>query len=902
MGWYEVAERDAVRTDGGLVHIRPVHEADHDGLQALHTGASDRSIYLRFFTVSRRTADAYLATLLRPASADHQALVAIVGGTIVGVVAFERLDDASAEVGLLIDDTFQHEGIGTLLLEHLASAARHAGVRRFEAEVLSENAAMLRVLRDLGFELRMQYEDGVARIGFDLYPGARVVEAMDERERAADAVSLRAILAPRSVAVIGASTRPKSVGHELLHNLLAGGYTGAVYVVNRNHDSVLGVPAVPSPSELPAAPDLAIVAVPAAGVSEVVRACGQRGARGILLISAGFGEAGNDGRARQDEVLGIARRYGMRLVGPNCLGVVNTDPSVRLNATFARLPMRAGSLGLVSQSGALGIAVLAAAERCGLGISQFVSVGNKADVSSNDLLLSWDRDERTSVIALYLESFGNPRKFARIARRVSQRKPIIVIKAGRSAAGQRAGQSHTAAAASSDVVVNALFTQAGVLRVDTMGQMLDAARVFTSSPLPAGPRVAIVGNSGGPEILAADAAVAAGLTVAELAEGTAALIRGSAPGAAATQNPVDLGAGMQAADMAATLRSVLDAADVDAALVVFTETLVAGVDDVLRAVSEVAAGTGKPVVVTHTGGEPRTLDVAGADRRALPIFEFPEPAAAALGLAWRYARIRSTPVPEPTRLRDIDAAGARALLAERLATHTEWLAPEDASRLLVRYRIPLCPQRVVADLDGAARAAAELGYPVAVKLAGGAVHKTDVGGVRLGVRNQRELRAAFTAVRAAGADRAKVLIQPMVTAGTELIIGAIQDRQFGPVVMVGAGGVLADLVSERRFRLAPIAPADVDQMLGGLRINRLLDGYRGQPPVSRTALTDLLVRVSALADDLPAVAELDLNPVICRGDELVVVDAKVRIAPAEQAPDPILRQLRPVPGRGNNAG
>jgi acetate---CoA ligase (ADP-forming) len=346
---------------------------------------------------------------------------------------------------------------------------------------------------------------------------------------------------------------------------------------------------------------------------------------------------------------------------------------------------------------------------------------------------------------------------------------------------------------------------------------------------------------------------------------------------------------------------VLEDVDVDAALAVFTETLVAGVDDVLRAVSDVAAETGKPVVVTHTGGEPRTPDDPGGDRRALPIFEFPEPAAAALGLAWRYAQIRSTPVPEPTRPRDVDTAGARALLAERLATHTEWLGPEDASRLLARYGIPLCPQRVVADLHGAVRAAGELGYPVAVKLAGAAVHKTDVGGVWLDVRDESELHEAFTAVHAA-ADRAQVLIQPMVAAGTELIIGAIQDRQFGPVVMVGAGGVLTDLVSDRHFRLAPIAPPGIDQMLGGLGISRLLDGYRGQPPVSRRALTDLLVRVSAFADDLPAVAELDLNPVICLGDELVVVDPKVRIAPVEQAPDPILRQLRPARGGANHAG
>ena len=507
---------DAVRADGGLVHIRPVREGDRKALLALNERASDQSIFYRFFTLSRHAADDYVERLLRPASVEHQALVALVDDELVGVAAFERLSRTSAEIALLVDDNDQHEGIGTLLIEHLASIARRHRIQRFVAEVLAENAAMIRVIRNLGFATESRLEYGVVRLTFDLEASARVVAAIDDRERVADAASLRPLLAPQSVAVIGASARPKSVGHEVLRNILASGFTGTVNAVNPKHDTVLGIHTVASAHDLPVAPDLAVVAVPAASVLDVVHECGECGARGIVLLSSGFGETGAAGEAMQHEVVAAARRHGMRVIGPNCLGVINTDPDVSLNATFASVSVNPGHLGLVSQSGALGIAVLLAAKRCGLGVSQFVSVGNKADISGNDLLLAWERDERTSVIALYLESFGNPRKFSRIARRVSRHKPIIAIKAGRSASGQRAGQSHTAAAASSDAVVGAMFAQAGVLRVDTMEEMLDVARVLSDQPLAAGPRLAIVGNSGGPGILAADAAEAAGLTVVEL--------------------------------------------------------------------------------------------------------------------------------------------------------------------------------------------------------------------------------------------------------------------------------------------------------------------------------------------------------------------------------------------------
>ena len=881
---------DAVRADGGLVHIRPVVAGDADALRALHTEVSDRSIYLRFFGFSRSAVERYVALLVQPASRTHQALTAWVGSELVGVAAFERLPGDSSEVALLVADDRHEEGIGTLLLEHLADAARRNGVHRFEADVLGENTLALRTLRDLGWVERVRFEAGTARVVIDLAPDEVSTRAIDVRERSADAESLRHILSPASVAVIGASDRPESVGHQVLRNILAGGFTGTVYAVNPHHDSVLGVPCLPSADELPVGTDLAVVAVPADQVPAVLRACGGRGTHGLLLLTAGFGETGDAGMARQREAVAIARNFGMRVVGPNCLGVLNTDPRVRLNATFGAMPMRPGSLGLVSQSGALGIAVVAAAARWGLGVSQFVSVGNKADVSSNDVLLAWEGDERTQVIALYLESFGNPRKFARIARRVALHKPIIVIKAGRSAAGQQAGRSHTAAAAASDVVVDALFTHAGVLRVGTMEQMLDAARVLCEQPLPRGGRVVVVGNSGGPGILAADAAEAAGLTVVSLSAETEAQLRQAVPSAASCRNPVDLGAAVPPEETAAALRLLLAAPEVDAVLTVLTDTALVDPDDVMTRIAAAAAETDKPVVATRVGGEPTSIPITGSTR-ALPVFTFPEPAAAALAIAVRYSGLRSAAAAPITRPAGIDEDRARALVTRALGEHVEWLTAQDVAALLSCYGLPVCPQRVVADADAAVAAVADLGYPLAVKLASGGLHKTDVGGVRLGVSNEEALRRAFADVAALCPGPPAVLLQPMTPPGTEMIVGAVQHAQFGPAVMIGAGGILANLIADRAFRLAPLTMRDAQDMLAELRTSPLLDGYRGAPVVSRAALADLAVRVGALADDLPEVAELDLNPVICRGEALTVVDARIRVAVAPARPDPLLRQL-----------
>jgi acyl-CoA synthetase (NDP forming) len=685
-------------------------------------------------------------------------------------------------------------------------------------------------------------------------------------ERAAAHGRLRPLLAPRSIALIGASERPRSVGRALLDSIRDGGFTGPLYPVNPRHDELLGLRCYRTVADLPEAVDLALVAVPAEAVPATVEACGARGVRGIVLVSSGFRETGIRGSQREAEMLAAVRRYGMSLIGPNCLGVLNTDPRIRLDATFAPLPMRPGGLGLASQSGALGISVATDAARYGVGLSQFVSLGNKADVSGNDLLMWWAEDPNTKVIALYLESFGNPRRFLQVAGEVARHKPVLALKSGRTDAGQRAGASHTAAAATNDSLVDALCEQAGVVRVDTIEQLLDAVRVLDSQPLPAGPRLAIVGNSGGPEIIAADTAGTVGLHVPPLSEATVAALREVVPDAASWANPVDLGAGMTADQLGGALDVLRSSAEVDAIAVITAETAAVRCTEVSRTVAAHSAAPDQPLPadVAALGSDPKEMDPA------LPRpFEFPESAVSALATAWRYAQTRNAPRGEFVQPAGLDAVRAKQAIAE---SEPGWLAAGAAHEVLDAYGVELVDQRVVADEDEAVAAAKALGYPVAMK-ALGIVHKTDVGGVRLDLRDPREVRRAFAALTKLSAS---VLIQPMARSGAELIVGGLRDPQLGPVVMLGAGGVYSALIADRRFRIAPLRDVDADAMIAGMRSQGLLDGYRGAAPVDRAALRDLLLRVSALMSAHPEITEIDLNPVIAYGDRLTVVDAKVR--------------------------
>ncbi|MGI8666048.1 MAG: GNAT family N-acetyltransferase [Jatrophihabitans sp.] len=875
---------DALRSDGGQVHIRSTRPDDANLLRELVERCSDRCLYLRFFATARVSAETYMMSLAAAGNDDRRALVATIGSRAVAAAGYERISPTSAEVALLAEDAVQREGIGTLLLEHLISFARRSGITELVAIVLAENLTMIHALRSLGYPVEQSFQDGEVRMVCHLDPGPIVQDAVDERDRIADANSLRPILAPTSIAIVGASDRPRSVGRQLLESVLAGGFAGPVYPVNPRHERILGITAYPSVSALPRNLDLAVIAVPAGSVAAVVRTCGEQGIRGLLIVTSGFREsAGADGAALERHVVQIARQFGMRLVGPNCLGIVNTAPDVRLDATFSGMPMSAGGFGLASQSGALGIAVVRDAQSRGLGLSQFVSLGNKADVSGNDLLHWWASDPATKVIGLYLESFGNPRKFARIARKLSRTKPVIVIKSGRSEAGIRAGQSHTAAAASADHIVDALCAQAGVLRVDTVEQMIDAARLLERQPLPRGPRVAVIGNSGGPGILSADAAAAAGLAIPPLSTAVIAALRAASPSIANASNPIDLGGDMTGAALSAAIDVVLASDEVDAVHVVVAPTVAITAEEAELLVNR--TGGEIPMLLTVLGDHlPRRPGTHGAVR-----FDFPEPAAHTVALAWRYAQLRAEPIGTVTRPEGIDRSAASTALAR--SGPDGWLDATGAHDLLQAYGIPVSPQRIARTAAEAVEAADALGYPVVLK-ADGVVHKTDVGGVWLDLRTPAEVTAACEHLTRLATC---VIVQPMAARGTELIVGALQDPTFGPLVMLGAGGVLADLGAARSFRLAPLTDVDSTSMLTALP-PKLLAGFRGAPMVDRPKLICLLERVATMIEDCPTIVEVDLNPVLATKTGPLVVDAKIRAGAPVEFPDPLVRNLKEVAG------
>ena len=634
-------EADVLLLDGGIAHIGPVRPGDAAALHDLYDRLSPQTLYLRFFTSSRTSAGKDVARLIRADPDRHVALRVFLAGRVVAAAGFERLEDpAEAEVAFVVDDACRGLGIGTLLFEHLASVAAAQGVRRFVAETLAENARMLHVFRDAGLPVFTHFVDGTVHVELPLAPDGHYLDAVGEREHVAGIASLARVLAPKSVVVAGAGIDPDGLGHQVLMNLVGGGYSGALAAVNRSGTDVCGQPAYRSVAEVPGRVDLVVVAVPAAAVLEVARAAAARGAAGLVVISSGFAEAGPNGASEQAELLGICRAGGMRLIGPNCMGIANT--AVAMNATFCAALPPIGGLSLMSQSGAVGIAVLNHAARTGVGIASFVSAGNKADVSGNDLLAVWEADPATRVCALYLESLGNPRKFARTAARVGRRKPVVAVKSGRSVSGARGVASHTAAAATPDVAVDSLFTQAGVIRVDSLAELFDVATLLDRAPLPTGRRVAIVGNSGGPGVLAADACEAAGLLVpapeAQTRERLAALL----PDGAAVANPLDLLAGADPATFEAALRVVLHDQRIDAVIAVYTPVRPGAADPIAAALARCGADhPSTPILAVFLGLyaiPPPLCDAAG--QPLLPYYAFPEPAVRALAAATRYAEWR----------------------------------------------------------------------------------------------------------------------------------------------------------------------------------------------------------------------------------------------------------------------
>jgi acyl-CoA synthetase (NDP forming)/GNAT superfamily N-acetyltransferase len=871
----------ALLIDGTTVSIREVLPGDLDAVRDMHRGMSPDNLYLRFFGVSPRAADEVAARLCREPDRDHAALGVWLAGDLIGVAEYERTAEAGeAEIALAVADGMQGRGVGTLLLEHLVSLARSRGLRAFRAETLARNIAMLRVFACAGLPVHRRTTHGVVEVTVPLTRDGSYLDAVAERERHADIESLRPLLCPASVAVVGAGRRTGSIGGAILRNLVAGGFGGPVYAVNPKAGQTLaGVACSPSVTALPESPELAVIAVPPDAVGEVAEECGRRGVRSLVVITSGL---------RGRDLLDTCHRYGMRLVGPNCFGIANT--AVRLEATFAAHAPRAGAAGVVVQSGGIGIALLDRLSHLDIGVSTFVSTGDKYDVSSNDLLLWWESDPATRLGVLYLESFGNPRKFARTARRVGRRMPLLTVVAGRSAAGHRAAASHTAAAATPAVTQEALFQQAGIIATSGLGELLDTAALLAHQPVPSGPRVAVVSNAGGAGVLAADACTDAGLTCAALSDATVRELARLLPAGAACAGPVDTTAAIDAERFARCLDLVAADQGVDTVLAIVVST---AVSDPGSAIAN--ARTGKPLVAAILGQHEAVRVQRGPGGRRVPSYAFPEHAARAVARAWSYGRWLARPCGHEPALDDV-AGSAVAQIIERFLAESPrggWLSPAECMQVIEAYGVPVIAGRSVTSADAAVRAATEFDGPVVLKAqVPGLVHKSDAGAVALDLRNAQEVRRAYARLAATFGNRfSGAFVQRMARPGVEILCGVVQEPLFGPLVVFGLGGVATDVLEDRVARLNPLTDIDATELIHSIRGAPLLFGHRGTAAVDTAALERALLRLSRLADDHPDIAEVDVNPIVARPDGIEAVDVRIRILPQRRW-DPYLRRLR----------
>ena len=867
----------ALLADGTTVEIRPADPADFDAVRAMHEAMSPDNAYLRFFNLSRHAAETEARRICRNSRPDRVALLALVAGEVVGCASYGTVAGPAgpgntAEVAFAVADRMHHRGIATLLLEHLVSVARSRQITAFTAETLSENTPMLTVFADAGLPVHPHYEDGVVEMTFPLpSEGGTALDtylnAVAEREGRADTASLRHVLAPESVVVIGAGRQRGTVGRAILDNIRTGGYAGRLYVVNPRARQISGEHCLSSVLDLPEPADLAVIAVPAAAVLDVAEQCGQRGVRSLVVITSGL-----DGAACAD-LLAVCRRHGMRLVGPDCFGVA--VPGIGLDATFADRHPRPGTAGLVMQSGGLGIALVDQLSRLGIGISSFASVGNKLDVSSNDMLMWWENDSVTKLAVLYIESFGNPRKFARTARRVGASMPVLAVEAG-----------------PQETRREALFEQAGVITTRTFGDLLETTALLASQPVPAGRTIAIVSNVGGAGLLAADACAGLGLTVHRPHGLTSRRLRALVPDTGAAGGPVDTTVAISAERFQQCLELLAADDQVDAMIALVLPTAATG--DLVTAIQQADVGVPLAAVVLDQPDSVRMLPRAdGAGQ--IPAYGYPEAAATAMARAARYGAWRTEPRGQVPSFPDINTDNARTLVRGFLHSTLGggWMPPEQTAELLRCYGAPLAELTGAGSEDETVAAFRAAAGPVVLKAdVPGLMHKTDAGAVELDLRTEAEVRAAYRRLTERFGERQRrVLVQPMIAGGTELIVGVSDDHMFGPLVVFGRGGVTTEVFAEHTARLTPLTDTDAYQLIGSVRSAPLLRGYRGQPAADLGALRDLLLRVSRLADELPEVTELDLNPVIARPDGVFVVDARIKVTPY-RAQDPFLRKLR----------
>jgi acyl-CoA synthetase (NDP forming)/RimJ/RimL family protein N-acetyltransferase len=823
----------ALLADGSTVLVRQAGPADFEAVQAMHEAMSPDNLYLRFFSIGPLVAEREASRICREAEAGRAALLALSGDEVVGCASYESAPGGPAEIAFAVADRMHRKGIATLLLEHLVSHARDDGIEAFVAETLAENTAMLRVFADAGLPVRKRCDHGVMEVtvpvprdntdtALDAY-----LSAVGKREGSADIASLRHLFEPASVAVIGAGRQPGTAGRAILDNIRTGGYQGRLYAVHPHARDLDGVRCVPTVAELPEAPDLAVIAVPPAGVTEVAEACGAKGVQAIIVITAGL-----DVPASAD-LLATCRRHGMRLAGPNCFGIA--VPATGLNATFAASHPQPGTAGLVVQSGGLGFALAGQLSRLGIGISSFASVGSKLDVSSNDMLLWWEHDGVTRLAILYIESFGNPRKFARTARRVAHQMPVLTVQAGRSAAGQQAAASPTAAVATPLASRQALFEQAGIIATQGLGELTEAAALLATQPAPAGRTVAIISNVAAAGVLAADACTDQGLTVHRPHGSTRQRLRTLVPDDGAVTGPVDTTATVSGDAFRQCLELLSADEDVDAVIALVLPTAATG--DLTAAITQAQVSVPIAAVLLGQLESVRLLD--GANGKRIPVYDCPEAAAGSMARAAAYGTWRAAPTGAVPAFPDVSAARAQALVHGFLshAPGGGWLPAREATALLACYGLAPVPLTAVASADEAAAAAA----------------------------------------RTAG--------------GTEVMVGVADDHMFGPLIVFGPGGTATNVLADHAARLAPLTTTDADTLINSVRTAPLLRGYRGTPPADLDALRDLLLRVSRLAEDLPEITELDLNPVIAGPDGTHIVDARIKVMPC-QPQDPFLRKLR----------
>ncbi|MGW6560063.1 bifunctional acetate--CoA ligase family protein/GNAT family N-acetyltransferase [Streptomyces hydrogenans] len=927
-------EADVVLRDGGTARIRPITADDADRLVSFYEQVSDESKYYRFFAPYPRLSAKDVHRFTHHDFVDRVGLAATVGGEFIATVRYDRIDDRGrpastpadeAEVAFLVQDAHQGRGVASALLEHIAAVARERGIRRFAAEVLPANTKMIKVFTDAGYTQKRSFEDGSVRLHLDLEPTDRSLAVQRAREQRAEARSVQRLLAPASVAVVGAGRTPGGVGRTVLRNLLGAGFTGRVYAVNPGlgpgETELDGVPAFPSVAAVGAPVDLAIVAVPAERVPEVVADCGEHGVRGLVVLSAGYAESGTEGRARQRALVRQARSYGMRIIGPNAFGIIDTAADVRLNASLAPEMPAAGRIGLFTQSAAIGVALLARLHRRGAGLSSFISAGNRADVSGNDVLQHWYDDPATDVVLLYLESIGNPRKFTRLARRTAAVKPVVVVKGARHSGSAPPGH-RVPVTRVPHATVDALLRQAGVIRVDTVTELVDAGVLLAGQPLPAGPRVAILGNSESLGLLTYDACLTEGLR---------------------PQRPLDLTTAATPADFRDALAAALADDTCDAVVVTAipwvgiegtTEVLAASLREAVAGGG--AAGAAKPVVVVHVemGGLAEALSAATSTRpapartrrptaaapapvpqgapeaqeapeppdpaapdRNIPAYPAAERAVRALAEAVRYGQWRRQ-AADPGRVPEYDAidqAGAAALigrvLAERGAGQESrgvTLTTDETGELLGRYGIAVRPALPAPGPDEAVAAAVRLGYPVALKTTAPHLrHRPDLGGVRLDLATEEQLRTAYAELTEAlgKPEELQPVVQAMAPRGVDTVVRAAIDPAVGAVLSFGLAGAASELLGDTAHRLIPATDRDAAELVRSIRTAPLLFGWRGSAPVDTPALEELLLRVSRLVDDHPEIVSVALEPAVVAPGGVSVLGAAVRLAPPPPTTD-----------------